>query len=118
MSALEEVRAQLTGPGGPFEIVPEPVLGEVLPVLKTRARSLRELLEQSALHGEREHLVLGDTRITFAEHRRRVASVARALQERYGVKKGDRVAILAANGPEWVIAYWATVSTRGRWCRP
>ena len=35
------------------------------------------------------------------------------LRERYGVGPGDRVAILAANRPEWVIAFWATVSVGG-----
>src|SRR6266850_730592 len=35
------------------------------------------------------------------------------LRERYGVGPGDRVAILAANRPEWVIAFWASVSLGG-----
>ena len=41
---------------------------------------------------------------------RAVASVAQALRERYGVEKGDRVAILAANCPEWIVSFWAAVS--------
>ena len=42
--------------------------------------------------------------------------MARALQER-GVSKGDRVAIVAPNSPEWVLAFYganlagATVTT-------
>jgi acyl-CoA synthetase (AMP-forming)/AMP-acid ligase II len=39
-----------------------------------------------------------------------VASLAGALRDRYGIGHGDRVAILAANGPEWIQAFWATVS--------
>jgi acyl-CoA synthetase (AMP-forming)/AMP-acid ligase II len=113
MSAREELRARLTGPGGMFEIVEETVLGERLPVFKNRPRSLRELLAQSALHGEKEHLVEGERRISFAEHVRRVASVAAALRERYGIGKGDRVAILAENRVEWPLSFWATMSLGG-----
>jgi acyl-CoA synthetase (AMP-forming)/AMP-acid ligase II len=111
MGIREDVTAQLTGPGGPFEIVTEEVLGERLPVLKNRPRSLRELLASSALHGDLEYLVHEDRRISYAEHLRLVASAARAMQERYGVGKGDVVAILAANGPDWPIFFWAAVSS-------
>jgi acyl-CoA synthetase (AMP-forming)/AMP-acid ligase II len=106
----DEVTAQLTGPGAPFEIVTEEVLGELQPVLAKRPRSLRELLANSAAQGAKEYLVHQDRRITYAEHVGIVASTARALQERYGIEKGDVVAILAANGPDWPIFFWATVS--------
>jgi acyl-CoA synthetase (AMP-forming)/AMP-acid ligase II len=107
MADLEAIEARLTGPGGPFEIVVEDVLGTRMPVFKNRLRSLRALLEQSAAQGEKEYLVYEDRRISYAEHLRSVASVARALRERFGVQKGDRVAILAANCPEWIISFWA-----------
>ncbi|MAE96316.1 MAG: fatty acid--CoA ligase [Deltaproteobacteria bacterium] len=113
MPSIDEVRAQLTGPGAPFEIIEEEVLGEKLPVFKNRARSLRELLQGSERHDGKEYLVMGDRRIAFEAHRQLVASVARGLQEQYGIGPGDRVAILAANCPEWVIAFWATVSLGG-----
>ena len=113
MPSVEEIEAQLTGPGGPFEVEVEEVLGEPMQVIKGRMRSLRELLEASRAHGEKEYVVLGGQRVGFAEHADRVASVARALSERYGVRKGDRVAILAANSPEWLITFWATVSLGG-----
>jgi long-chain acyl-CoA synthetase len=110
MPTLEELDAQLTGPGGAFETVEEMVLGETMRVFKNRRRSLRELLEASVAFGDKEYIVLDDRRISYAEHARLVASTATALRERYGIQPGDRVAILAANCPEWVITYWAAVS--------
>lgn len=110
VSTPDEVEAQLLGPGGPFEVVPEVVLGERMHVFGQRAPSLRALVERSAGFGDAEYVVFGERRITFAEHARAVASVARALHDRYGVGQGDRVAILAANCPEWIVAFWATVS--------
>ncbi len=110
---LTTVDAQLMGPGAPFEIVDEDVLGERMGVFRHRKRSLRELLADSAGFGDREHIVLGERRITYAEHVRLVAAAAAALRERHGVRPGDRVAIQAANCPEWIITFWATVSLGG-----
>ncbi len=92
-----------------FALVEEDVLGERMAVFANRHRSLRELLDASAQHGGREYLVDGDRRLTFAEHHRAVANVAAALRDVYGVRPGDRVAILGANRLEWVVTFWATV---------
>jgi acyl-CoA synthetase (AMP-forming)/AMP-acid ligase II len=110
MPTLVEIETEITSPGGPFEVVEETVLGEPMQVFRRRPRSLRQLIHDSAGFGDKKYLVYEDRRITFAEHARVVASVARALEERFGVRKGDRVAILAANCPEWIVTYWATVS--------
>lgn len=110
MPTPNEVDAQLLGAGGMFELADEEVLGERMRVFRNRPRSLRELVERSVGFGDAEYLVFGDRRITFARHAREVASVAAALRERHGVGPGDRVAILAANCPEWIVAFWATVS--------
>jgi acyl-CoA synthetase (AMP-forming)/AMP-acid ligase II len=107
---LEQIEARLTGPGGPFELVEEEVVGVPMLVCKSRLTSLRELLKASADRGDDEYIIYGDRRITFAEHARLVASVARAFHERFGIRHGDRVAILAANCPEWIISFWAAVS--------
>jgi long-chain acyl-CoA synthetase len=100
----------LLAPGGPFELATEEVLGQPLRVFKNRARSLRELLERSASFGEKEYVVYDDRRLRFDEHLRAVASVAAAFRDRFGVRPGDRVAILAANCPEWLISFWAAAS--------
>jgi acyl-CoA synthetase (AMP-forming)/AMP-acid ligase II len=110
MSTLAEIEARLTAPGGPFETVVEPVLGEPAAVFRQRPRSLVEVLAASRAHGDAEYVVCDGLRLSYAEHVQRVASVARALRDLFGVGPGDRVAILAANGPEWITTYWAALS--------
>jgi len=106
----DETLARLTAPGAPFEIVEEEVLGERMPVFRNRRRSLREILGASAALGDRDYVVHGERRISYAHHLGLVASTAQALRDLYGVRPGDRVAILAANCPEWIVAFWATTS--------
>ncbi len=106
----EQIHAQLTGPGGPFEIVQQEVLGETMSVFKNRLGCLRELVDQSTQHGDAEYIVYQNRRISYAEHHALVRSVARGLAEQYGIGKGDRIAILAANCPEWLISFWAATS--------
>lgn len=110
MPSLAEVERALLGPGGAFELARERVLGHDMTVFARRLPSLRAMLESSRAHGEAEYCVCEGARLTFAEHLRSVAAFARVLHEVHGVRKGDRVAILAENGPEWIIAFWAAVS--------
>jgi acyl-CoA synthetase (AMP-forming)/AMP-acid ligase II len=108
------VEAQLLAPGAPFELAEDEVLGERAHVFANRARSLRDVLLRAREFSQAEYLVFQDAdrerRYTFGEHEKLVARTARALEDRYGVGPGDRVAILAANCPEWIISFWATVS--------
>ncbi|KAA0918338.1 class I adenylate-forming enzyme family protein [Dietzia sp. ANT_WB102] len=102
--------AAVTAPGRPFELTEEEVRGHRMQVFRHRRRSLGQVLNDSADFGDREYLVSGDLRLTFSEHHTRVASVSRMLTEEYGVVKGDRIAIFAANSAEWVMTFWAATS--------
>ena len=113
MRSVEDIEAELIGPGGAFEIGVEEVLGEQIKVFVDRNRSLREIVESSVNHGENEHIICEGQRITFREHLARVSAVAHSLRHTYGVNPGDRVAILADNHPQWIITFWATVSIGG-----
>ncbi|WP_039800131.1 class I adenylate-forming enzyme family protein [Nocardia araoensis] len=104
---VAQAASKLTGPGGRFEMVVEDVLGAPLPVMRQRRSSLREVLAAAAAHGDRDYLVTADRRMSFTEHAAAVAALATALRDRFGVGKGDRVGILAANTPEWVLTFWA-----------
>ncbi|KZF14880.1 class I adenylate-forming enzyme family protein [Rhodococcus sp. EPR-134] len=107
---IASVMAGLTGPGGPFEMQVEDVLGSSMPVMKNRDKALGDVLAASFDYGSRDYLVTKDRRFSYLEHGEAVAALATALRERYGVRKGDRVGILAANTPEWVMTFWAAQS--------
>ena len=92
-----------------FELAEETVLGQRMRVFRDRHRSLRELLDASLPFGDRDYLVDGERRISYAEHHAAVGRVAAWLASQ-GVGKGDRVAILGRNSIEWVVTFWASVS--------
>ena len=100
-------QAALSSPGSYFEIGIEPVRGTDLPVFRQRARSLRQLLDDTARFADRTYLIEVDTRLTYGRHLELVDGLAAALREVYGVRPGERVAIFAANRWEWVVAFWA-----------
>jgi len=114
MSRLTAVESQLLAPGAPFELAAQDVLGERVRVFVNRAHSLRDVLLRARQFADAEYMVFRDgereRRYSFGKHEKQVASAAAAFAERFGIGFGDRVAILAANCPEWIISFWASVS--------
>lgn len=105
---VEKIQSDLRGPGGDWETSYEDVLGETLLVFKNRHKFIREMFEANiAKWASREFVVLEQTRITYEEFNSCVESTAFRMQTQCGITKGDRVAILAANSPEWVISFFA-----------
>jgi steroid-24-oyl-CoA synthetase len=107
---IAEAVAALTAPGAPFEIEDKIIRGIRTRVWKNAPASLRAVLEASAAHGDLPFLVYEDERLTFAEHYRRVAALAHLFVKRFGVEKGDRVAIAMRNFPEWSVTFWAAAA--------
>ena len=105
-----EVTATLTAPGGAFEMEEIIVRGAPVRTWKTAPATLRSVFELSALHGDKTFLVYEDERVTFEENFRIVAALGHQMVERFGIRPGDRVAIAMRNLPEWVMAFWATIT--------
>ncbi len=105
--------ATLTGPGAPFEIVEKEVGGQNLKVFANTPSSLRERFNETRLNGEKTFLVYEDETWSFADTMARVDEIADALVNRYGIEKGDRVAIAMRNYPEWILSFAAIVSVGG-----
>lgn len=115
MTTVEEVRSQLTAPGGMFEIVTETVDGIELQVYKERMPNLRAIPEMALLRGEQTFLKHGDDEWSFTRFIETANGVGRALRGPVseggaGVGHGDRVAVLSQNNPEWCLTFWATVT--------
>jgi fatty-acyl-CoA synthase len=77
------------------------------------SRTIPDLLDElAARHGAREALVGGGRRYTFAQLRAEVRRFAKGLHA-LGVRKGDKVAILMGNKPEWIVADLAICALGG-----
>lgn len=109
-SELRQVRDELTGPGGPFEIIKAEIFGNHINTYKNAPPSVREVWLSTAVFAERPYLIYQDERITYAEAHAQVHAIA-AWMAAQGVKPGDRVAIAMRNYPEWMLIYWACVAS-------
>ena len=99
--SLAEAHARLTAPGAPFEMDEVVIRGVATRVWKNVPPTLRELLPAArAAYGPREFLVYENDRATYETFYRASVAVANELIKQ-GVKKGDRVAIIMRNLPEW-----------------
>ncbi|HEY1751804.1 MAG TPA: class I adenylate-forming enzyme family protein [Caulobacteraceae bacterium] len=105
MPTRDEIIASLTAEG-PFELTEDASLGYPIRVYRNAPPSLREVLIATRGYGERPFLIYEDEVLTYEQHFRRVAALARHLQGA-GVGKGDRVAIGMRNYPEWSVSWWA-----------
>jgi long-chain acyl-CoA synthetase len=73
-----------------------------------RPRTLGDVLDRAADRvPERDAIVAPDRRLTWRELRAEVDRMASALHARYGVKPGDRVALLFLNSAEFCVAVFA-----------
>jgi steroid-24-oyl-CoA synthetase len=107
---MKDAQALLTGPDTPFEMETVTIRGIETRSYKGTPTNLLEIFDASAVHDDRTFIVYEDERLTFGQHRKAVHKLSHELQTRFGVKKGDRVALIMRNYPEWSITFWATVN--------
>ena len=107
-------RNALTGPGAPFEMREERVLGTDMRIFVRRPRSARQMLESAAERfGEQPFLIFPDRTYTYRGMLEPVRRMAGVLTDRFGIGPGDRVGIAAANIPGHAITAWATLCLGG-----
>ena len=110
LAQIDAAWRQLTAPGAPFELEEQLVDGRRMRVFRNAASNMIELLAPARKFGEREFVVLQQQRWTFARLFAEADALAAQLAHRYGVVKGDRVAIAMRNRPEWMAAFLAAAS--------
>jgi len=102
--SLADAHARLTAPGMAFETIETIVRGVPLRVWKHVPATAAEAFLVARRHGAREFLVHGDERVTYDGFARAALMVAALLRER-GLKKGERVALVMRNLPEWPVVF-------------
>ena len=106
--SIAEAHARLTTPGERFEIAEMPIRGIMTKVWKNAPPTLRDVFNNSRQFPDREVLVYDDERATYDAFARATITLARRLQAD-GVKRGDRVAVIMRNLPEWPVAFFAGI---------
>ncbi|MGZ6017581.1 MAG: class I adenylate-forming enzyme family protein [Phenylobacterium sp.] len=106
--SIAEAHARLTAPGERFEIVEMTIRGIATRVWKNAPPTLRDVFVNGRGFPDREFLVYDDERATYEAFARATIALARQLRAD-GVKKGDRVAVIMRNLPEWPVAFFAGI---------
>ncbi|RGE44923.1 AMP-binding protein [Comamonas testosteroni] len=105
---VKGIRAQLTSPGAPFEVLQTTLPdGRSFAAYRNAFQNLPQLINAGRVHGAAEFMVYGDDRWTFDRFFAAVDAVASRLQKQYGLKAGQRVTIAMRNRPEWAVAFAA-----------
>jgi long-chain acyl-CoA synthetase len=106
---IAQAHAELTRPGARFEIEERVIRGIPTKVWKNAPPTLRDVFVNARAF-DREFLVHEDERVTYEGFARATLALAHRLQAQ-GVAKGDRVAVIMRNLPEWPVAFFAGVLT-------
>ena len=106
--SIAEAHARLTAPGQRFEMEELVIRGVRQRTWKNAPPTLRDIFLNGRAFGAREFLVYEDDRATYEAFSRAAIALARQLQAD-GIRKGDRVAVIMRNLPEWPVAFYAGV---------
>ncbi len=105
--SIAEAHARLSAPGARFEVETVEIGGVPTRVFKHCPPTLRQVFETARGFGPaRTFIVYEDERTDYEAFARAALAIAADLARR-GVAKGDRVALIMRNLPEWVAAFHA-----------
>ena len=105
-AAIQEVAASEEK----YMLTDQVIRGVPFKVFKNGPRNLRDVLDLCMVYGDTDFIVYEHERYSFADVYRRTYQLANALIEVYGVKPGDRVALLMRNLPEYPMLFMALAS--------
>jgi long-chain acyl-CoA synthetase len=101
-----EAQAALTAPGAPFEMEERVIRGVPTRVFRNAPATTGQVFAAGQTFPDRTFIVFENERIGFTEFGRATRVLAARLLAD-GVRKGDRVAVLMSNLPEWPVAFYA-----------
>lgn len=108
LERLRDIVVAHRAPGQPLATHKEIVDGIELDVFSNIPQTLPDIYRLGLDIADRDFLVYLDERFTFGESLELAERLARIMIDRYGITKGNRVAICSRNNPEWCLTYLAT----------
>lgn len=110
LERIDRAVAELTAAGQPFALNTLEINGIAYRNYAAMPTDLGEYSRAMLRHADKDFLVYRDERYSFGECYQRSAELANALIHTFGIKPGDRVAILSRNNPQWIMSFIAIVS--------
>ncbi len=110
LQKFDETVAGLTAPGQPFAVENLSIDGVAYRNFSAMPAALGEYFLLMQRHADKDFAVYLEERYTFGQAYAHSAEFAAALMARFGVSKGDRVAILSRNNPQWMMAFIGATS--------
>ncbi|TRW16835.1 class I adenylate-forming enzyme family protein [Glacieibacterium frigidum] len=104
--SIVQAHAALTAPGAPFEMETLDIRGVPTRTWKNAPPTLAHVFAAGRAHDDKVFLVHDDERVTFEAFGRATLALAARLRAD-GIVKGDRVAVVMRNLPEWPVAFFA-----------
>lgn len=112
--AIQMVVTNLMANDGPLAVDIVNKIGADMPMLKHAPATVTDYLAHFCNeHADKEFLIDGDIRLTFAQCYADARVLAGGLVDGHALKKGDRVGIAARNSANWMIAYMAILMAGG-----
>ncbi|MCR9271259.1 MAG: acyl--CoA ligase [Hyphomonadaceae bacterium] len=109
--SIEQANAAIAASDTPLKLSDAVIGGVPMKVYGDAPPTIRAILQLGEMQfGARDFLVYEDERVTYSAFARAVEHFAKALIEQFGVKKGDRVAVIMRNYPQWPVPFFAALS--------
>ena len=107
--SFEEASSQVCAPDTLFEIVETEIRGILTKSFVGTPPNICSLYQMASQRND-EFIIYEDERWTMPELLNLAGKIGNALLNKFGVAKGDRVAIAMRNYPEWIAAFTAITS--------
>lgn len=109
--SIAQANAAIAASDSPLKLADGVVGGVPMKIYSEAPPTVRAILQLGEMQfGARDYLVYEDERVTFTAFARAVEHFAKILTEQYGVVKGDRVAVIMRNYPQWPVPFFAALS--------
>lgn len=109
--SIAQANAALAASDTPLKLADSEVGGVPMKIYADAPPTIRAILQLGEMEfGARDYLVYEDERVTFTAFARAVEHFSKILIEQYGIGKGDRIAIIMRNYPQWPVPFFAALS--------
>lgn len=109
--SIQAANVMLQQEGSPLSLAEQEIDGVKLKVYSAAPPTIRFIFEaMTVAFKDRDFMVYQDERVTFDSFGRVVSNLTQEFANRYGIKKGDRVAVIMRNYPQWPVAFFSALN--------